>query len=341
MSFLLRIFFSGLIAFVQSSDGKELTVLLLDTPEAYRTSDGGLLPHHEPMLLARAADCSGACSRDDDEIAHVLFSEVSHQASLEALAVALDGGAAWRLSGSDVTLAGDGDVHGLRVLHGSTSSRVPRTPAEREAFDWVPSFQKIAPKSGGLDPRMLGPHPPALIAARFHLGSGRVSTYRLVQVDGKVTPIEFKPLKNGSRVALSQAVASWVVAELQITGDALEVVDRNFRGGSDRSMKLTPRDGTVELAFLNLPEVHQPTSVDKLTAGQPGRHFEIYYELTKTPPAKSTRPVPHANRDTPDLEADWSALHANARPSTLLEDIRFGGPRGPYDQTLCPMTNFP
>ena len=40
MEFVLRIFFSGLIAFVPGDDGKELNVLLVQTPHASDHANG-------------------------------------------------------------------------------------------------------------------------------------------------------------------------------------------------------------------------------------------------------------------------------------------------------------
>ena len=55
MSFILKLFFTGLMAFVPSEDGKEMTVLLLNVNHNYQSSDGSSLPHHKPLLIARAA----------------------------------------------------------------------------------------------------------------------------------------------------------------------------------------------------------------------------------------------------------------------------------------------
>ena len=64
-SFILKLFFTGLMAFVPSQDGKEVTVLLLNVHHDYQSSDGTALAHHKPLLIARAGDCSGECPKRD------------------------------------------------------------------------------------------------------------------------------------------------------------------------------------------------------------------------------------------------------------------------------------
>jgi hypothetical protein len=337
MSFILRIFFSGLIAFVPGAKGKELTILLLNTPHGYHTSDGAPMAHHQPLLLARAAKCSGTCPRDAD-VAQFLFADAPQMQASAALGNALDGGAAWQLSGADIRFGPASRARTPLLLHrDAKSASIPRTSQEREGFEWVADFTKIDPAAGGLNPSMLKNPPPGLIAGRIHLRNGKVTTYRLVDVDGKVQPIHFKPLQDGAEVAYSQAVASWVMAEVEVSGDSIDIVDSGFGRRAARTMTLTPRDGVVELAVLNLPPF-QPPAPGQI-AGQFGKHFELYYELAKTPPAKGARPVPQAGTRDNEPQGDWTALHAQSRPSDLLEHLRFGD-RGPYDQTLCPMIHF-
>src|SRR4051794_32411425 len=103
---ILRIFFSGLMAFVPSKDGKELTVLLVNTPHQMKLSDGALLPHHRPMLLARAGSCEPApCPTRDPAIATLLFSGTTPARAADSLARAVAGGGAWTLASSDLTFS--------------------------------------------------------------------------------------------------------------------------------------------------------------------------------------------------------------------------------------------
>ena len=59
MEFVLRIFFSGLITFIPSSDGKELTVVMIDTPHAYEMADGTTLAVGAQSEASAAAGVNG------------------------------------------------------------------------------------------------------------------------------------------------------------------------------------------------------------------------------------------------------------------------------------------
>jgi hypothetical protein len=74
---------------------------------------------------------------------------------------------------------------------------------------------------------------------------------------------------------------------------------------------------------------------------QPGQHFQIYYDLVKTPPARADRLVPHLALapSASDPQVDWASLHPRqALWSDLLELLGMS-PRGkgPYDLALCPI----
>ena len=344
MSFVLRIFFSGLIAFVPSKDGKELTVVLLRAPHAYHLSDGSALAEHKPLLLARAAKCEGNCSKSDPKVARFLFSDKSEEQSLDSLSNALDGGSAWQLAGSDIsfTMPAGASEPPLTFSRDDADQSIPRTARERESFRWVTDMSRLDPDGGGFNPKMLSDAPPSLIAARIHLKSGNISTYALIQVDGKVKPVHFKPLGNGGKdLPYTQAVASWVEADIQVPGDSIDVVETNFGGGTKRTMTLSPRNGIVELAVLDLPPFRPPTPGAPRVAARPGKHFELYYELEAMPRPKGQRPVPHVmpSSEKSELEDDWATLHQQ-EPSDLLERIRLSAGRGPYDLILCPMVRF-
>jgi hypothetical protein len=337
MDFLLRIFFSGLIAFVPSRDGKELTVLLLDT-HAHATSDGMAVAHHQPMLITRAQDCDGDCDPREPRIAQFLFADLPASRAADALAVATDGGGAWLLDRVELSIRGAGGaLQPPLVLQTSASSRgkaVPTTSAEREDFAWVPDLKRVLPSFGAFNPALFGPRPPrGVVATRLRLTSGRVFTYRLIRVDGKVMPIHFRA---GARdVAYAQAVAGWVAAEIRVPGESVEVVARSFDDGSERTMKLTPRDGVVEMAVLNLPPYDVPAPGAKRTP-KPGSHFEMFYTLAAKPAAANRRPVPYVRATS--VQADFDALHPrDTLWSPLLEKLRFEPGRGPYDVVLCPV----
>ena len=342
MDFLLRIFFSGLVAFVPGDDGKDVTVLLLNT-HAHQTADGAMVAHHEPMLLGRAERCDGDCRPDDPRLADALFSDRPAPQALDALSLAVDGGGAWSLDGVELSFrsTGGGALQPPLVLHDNApagASAVPMTAAERESFRWVADVKRVFPAFGTFNPKLFGAQPPRdVVASRLKLDRGRFFTYALVRVNGKVRPLHFRALAGKRDVPHAQAAAGWVAAEIRVPGDSIEVVAKRFDDGSERTMRLTPRDGVLEMAILNLPPFEVPRAGKRRPTPQPGRHFELFYSLASNPPAENQRPVPHARAS--DVHADWDAVHPReALWSPLLAKLRLEPGKGPYDVVLCPVT---
>lgn len=349
--FVLRIFFSGLIAFLPNTDGTEVTVLLVNTPHEYSMADGSTLAHHLPLLLARAASCTGTCTTAEQQnIAQFMFSNKTPQQALSSLNGALLGGGAWQLSGSELALVGPQEPlairTGVRTRTADGALRlVPATPSEREDFSWVADLREVSPGTGGFKTALTSAEAPpgCVIAARLKLRSGKVFTYSLVKIDGKARPVHFrKPSGEGPEAPYSQALANWVAAEIRVPGDFVEIVDTNFNDSSKtRSMKLHPQDGLVEMAILNLPPFEAPAADAVPPSPQPGQHFQIYYDLVRTPPARAERLIPHQalSPAASEPQTDWAALHPRtALWSNLLEQLGMS-PRGkgPYELALCPI----
>jgi hypothetical protein len=347
MSFIVRIFFAGLIAFVPSRDGKELIVLLPDAAEASVASDGTAVGPHQALLLARAAGCTGDCGVADAGIAALLFADQTPSKAGEALSDALQQGTVWRLDGSELSFAAAAGVarfapplsirRNLRPTARGQARLLPATPDEGKDFSWVADLGRIVPGAGVVDPAVLAPIPPAKrIAARLRLDSGEVSTYRLVRVDGQVPPLRFRSLAaKGAEVAYTQALADWVVAEFWVSGGALEVVERRFADGARRSIALTPSCGVVEIAVLNVARAHPGAHAgggEPLALPEPGRHFEKYYELAQVRPP--FRPVPYVADQAVGLPVHQE--HGSA----LLDALRLDDPRGVYDRLICPLAQF-
>jgi hypothetical protein len=343
MSFILRIFFSGLIAFIPSEDGKTITVLLLDSGSAHmHAASTTAIPPHMPMLLVSGGGCSGDCTTRNEEIAEFLYSDVASQSAAEgSLAAAVGGGAVWRLAGSELRLGiPEG---GVNLVHSATvaSKTIPDTPEERADFRWVANLKKINPSIGILNQELFSSAPPAdLVVARLTLKSGDFSTYSVIQIDGKVTPIPFHSPAWRGRKPYVQAVASWVEAKIQVPGDNLEIVEKKFASDETRSVRVSPRNGVVEMAVLNIsrPPVQRQTTA----LPRPGLHFERFWLLAQHPPAETERAIPRAPRVL-TAQRDWSLLHpgTSERASLLLDHLLLPGGRSPYDQILCPMVQSP
>jgi len=344
-SFILKLFFTGLMAFVPSQDGHEVTVLLLNVHHDYQFSDATALAHHKPLLIARAGDCSGQCPKRDADIAQFIYADKSESEALDSLEAAVAGGGAWELANSELSIQkgnpNDPDLPALNIVRNVRTGIIPTTSVEREDFGWVADMQQIAPSGYAFNTDLLDSPPPGLVAARLHLRSGKVFTYRVARIGSNVTPVHFERLDGtGGASSYSQAIASWVGAEIEISGENVEIVEEKFDDSTGRSMTLSPdENGNVEVAVLNLPPFVPPSSQVTGTP-DPGKHFEMYYEVAQTPPAQSARLVPKAGA-APGAdeyaEVEWNAIHPQtALWSDLLNGLRMNIGRTMYEAVLCP-----
>jgi len=352
--FLLKIFFSGLIVFVPSQQGREVTVLLLNLDHNYEVSDGTVIPHHKPLLLARAGNCAGDCPTRDADIAAFVYSDQPIATAVDALDQAVAGGGAWALVNSDVSIrkgcSRDGAYSALAVREDARPSVdgrpeiIPTTAGEREDFSWVTDFRRVCSTGCVLNPAVLGPQPPSgLVAARFHLRGGNVFTYAIARNGTNVMPVQFERLDGvGGASSYSQAIATWVEADIRVSGSTVEISEQNFDGTPGRSMSLAPNaNGIVEMAVLNLPLLAPPPA-GTIPSPVPGKHFQAYYELMQAPPVKEARPVPQSVASSENLPAiSWDDLHPR-QPlfSDLLTRLRLDLGRSVYDQTLCPIVQY-
>lgn len=352
MEFILRILFSGLIVFVPSEDKQEVTVLLLNVGHAHELSDTSTLDVHKPLMVARAGSCTGDCSNDDPAIAQYLYSDQSQSAALDSLENAVDGGAAWLLAGSELSIrkgsTSDPDLPSLVLVDDARGSVngvpqiIPTNSAEREDISWVADLKKICQTGCNIDTAMVEAEvPPGVIAARMRLRTGRMFTWSIARIGSNITPVNFKRLDGtGNASPYSQAIATWVGVDVNVSGDSIEIVEEKFNGDPGRSMKLSPaEDENVEIAVLNLPPFTPPTAPYSANPGV-GKHFEIYYEVTQTPPAPEARRVPRAGAvaGAPSYpEVEWHSIHPQETLwSELLNQLRLDVGRTVAEQILCP-----
>ena len=156
----------------------------------------------------------------------ISYSDKSLSEALDATEEAVDGGAAWLLAGSEISLhkgsPSDPELPSL-VLRENTRSTVnsvlqtiPTTSSERSDFSWVSDLKQICQTGCDFDAAMLDAEPPAgLIAARFTLRTGNVFTFSIARIGSDITPVNFKRLDNtGSTSSYSQAIATWVGADV-------------------------------------------------------------------------------------------------------------------------------
>ena len=354
MHFVLHILFSGLIVFVPSQDRQEVTVLLLNVAHPHHLSDGSAVQKHIPVLLARAGGCTGDCPRRDPALAKHLFRDQSQSIALDSLESALLNGGGWILSKSDLAIlkgsSGAADLPALtfaatRPTVNGVPAIIPTTSQEREAFDWVINLKELCPDCS-IDSSMFAAQPPAIVAARFKLRTGKMFTYSIARIGNDVTPVHFSRLDgDGEPASYTQAIATWVGADVEVAGDSVQIVDTKFDTGATRTMTLTPDSaGKIELVLLNLPPFVPPASPSN-KAPQPGKHYEIYYDILQSPPAPETRFVPRAGAapGAPQYPAvPWHDIHPQtALWSDLLNSVRLNIGRTAYDRLLCPPTQDP
>lgn len=345
-SFVLRILFSGLMAFVPNEDGTEVTVLLLNVDHAYHTSDGAVVPPHKPLLLARAGNCTGTCPKRDAAIANFIYSDVP--AAADSLESALVNGGGWLLSGSDISIrkgsTSDPDLPALTRRTGVRTTVIPTTSNEREDLSWIPNVKQLCAGGCTLNSAVLGNNPPAgLIAARIRVRSGNLFTYSVARIGGDVTPVHFQRLDGAGSGSNVQAIASMVGVDVQVSGSSIEIAESSFSGSAARTMLLEPdTNGKVEVAVLNLPAFVPPASADNL-APEVGKHFEAYYELLQTPPSREARLVPRAGATGATYpQVSWQSVHPQSVLwSDLLNALRMNAGRSMYDRVLCPPSEIP
>lgn len=353
MSFLVRILFSGLIAFVPSQNGTEVNVLLLNIDHTYHTSDSASLADHFPVLIARAGSCTGTCPTSDSTIATKTFSDQSTNVAIASLEDAVAGGGAWQLAGAELTIQRGStsdpalpalDIHdGVRGTTNSLPNLVPTTSAQREDYSWLADLQQICSSGCDLDEALIGTNPPpGIIAARLKLNTGKLYTFSVARIGTDVTPVHFERLdEQGSISPYTQAIASWMASDIEVEGSSVKIVDSAYNSGAGRSMTLSPdSNGLVEVAVLNLPPFVPPTTSSNPSPAV-GTHFEAYYELLDTPPSAATRLVPKAGvaPNSPSYPSiEWDDVHpSTAVGSDLLAALRLDIGRSTYDRTLCPM----
>lgn len=347
-TFVLRILFTGLMAFIPNEGGTEVTVLLLNA-DHYHTSDGAAMQQHEAILYARAGGCTGNCVDDDAAIAAFTFRDQSSSAALDSLAAALGDGSAWKISGSDISfqkVSGAANLPALNIVDDVRGTEIiPTTSTERKDISWVASLTQICGSGCTIDSDLLATIPPEIVAARFTIDSGDFFTWSVARLGSDVIPAQFRRLDGtGTAASYVQSIASWIGTEITVTGTAIEFVETKHDSSSGRTMTLTPdASNKVEIAVINLPPFVPPASTSN-DAPQVGKHFEMYYDLLQNPPDHETRRVPFAGAPsgTSVPQVSWATVHpSSAVYSDLLNALRFDVGRSLYDRTICPPTIYP
>ncbi len=340
---LVKILFTGLMAFVPNENGSQVTVLLLNSGH-YHTSDGAGMQAHKPLIVARAGNCTGDCTDNDPEIAEFLYADQTSTAALTSLANAVDNGSAWIIDGSDIAIekessnAANLPAFSMRAGRGTTN--YPATSTERGDASWIASLSQICGSGCTLDPDVFDNVPPPIVAARFTLNTGELYTHSIARLGANVTPVNFKRLDGtGSPSAYVQAVSAWVGADIEVNGTGIKFVETKHDASPGRSMTLTAdNSGVIEVAVLNLPPFIPPASSSN-EAPQVGKHYEVYYDLLQSPPSRASRLVPFVGSAS---STTWSSVHPSGDIySELLSRLRMDVDRTLYDRAICAPTTWP
>lgn len=363
MSILVKIYFFGLIAFVERSDPHRLVALLPETSTPFVTSTGQTIPQHIPILVSRADRCEGDCGTQATErvqIASALFPAVRKPNATEQmnlLGKALRKGGSWKIEGLDIEFsnpdAAANSTATLTIVRDRDDERTgpnPRRPSEiarRSSFDRVPDLAHLGAKPLTVDPRLLeSVVPPGILASRLALGEGTIKAFRLARFGDQVLPWRLEnPITQSASPATDQMeagaepMAVAVVAEIRIPSCSVKIDARPLASkGARRSMTLSSKDcenGEIEIAVLNLPSVH----VGHVPSASPpelemDHHFELYYELAECRPSRAERNIPTFRRVRGGIE-----VYRPESKSDFLDALKLEG-RGIMGQTICISAQF-
>lgn len=374
MGFILKIYLLGLIAFVPSRDGRQMTVLVTDAGQGFTTSDGTAFPPHYPVLLASAASCQGDCTCAVGEIGPHIYLQTapaddtdpvfpSSPNPVESLWRLVAHGGVWNLQGSQVSFAyppateQESRKTGLQIVRGRRPSQtrsglatMPAAADQAEDFSWVAEMGKIAPTAGPIDPDCLARRPKRCpISSRMTVTEGTFKTHKLatyLPTTGGGGIAEFKFQSHDANQPSSdytQAIADWTAVEIRIPTCEVTFTALPFDGkGKARRMTLHPSscdgNGIVEVALLNLPD---PSRLGEHTARLHeerqglGSHFEVFYELAKKRPAPANRPIPIVTGKYLPL----ATVGQDEETSPLLQ--LYGLPRSAiYSRPICTQAVF-
>jgi hypothetical protein len=357
MGFILKVYILGLVAFLPSPDGTEMTVLMVDARDGYALSDGTWMETHEPLLLARAARCQGDCRDGFHEVAEYLY-QGRPEENVRQLESAILGGATWPLDGSELsfqipTEGSSRGVAGLQIRGHDPSGGDPtqlqgvsQTPREVGHFDWVAEIAALEPGAGMIDPDVLAERPEkGLIVARMKLATGEIRTERLVTLENQVVELKFRPLRREKWPSrYSQALADRVVAEISVPGCEVILKEDRFDGAPGRSITLAPEacDGevVVEVVLVNLPHDSFAATPSKRPREEIGKHFEMFYELAYLRPPNHLRPVPFPSVRLEELEEETEQVRGRQAQGSMLLPALGLPRRGAYSRPICPMVQF-
>jgi len=317
-----KIMLHGLIALapsVNSNDPNHITALLFD---GRPPSTIECLGEHHPKLTFLVSpgdqeECSTAgcevsvdtCECTESLAGKKIWLVISPQAGLASQKLPSDG---------DEALANN---------HG-----VPANKAAAGSLLYVANMTK-PPFNMEIDPDYLAPQPRAQnLLARMEVPFSTLTACSLSnredQGTAHVQPMSFRKLgRTGKNEDQSQALAQMVLAkfDIDVTQNAT-IHMSDFSGANEHSILVAPHP--VHGYMVNLSN-----ETDKLDPGAPcddgiARHFALFYEFAKNPPAWADRLLPHVRFSS-------STIAESVNPDICKDPtLNF------MDRPICPIASF-
>lgn len=333
---VLRIFFFGLMAFVQQKN--QLTVVLADSSHPPSVSECSSqvaecpFHQHKPLLMVSRdslrADLQASCPLS--EIANVC---------------------AWKLTKKDLTIPAGTTNLSYKGGRGGifSKARLPSNQGDFVDFSWVPAMSDIQPSAAQLDARSLMISASA-VAALIRMSKGQVRTchlaelefdgsepverscaandktinvFRFESVDGKVAGSSQQALADGVMVYSDIAVPA---AGINLTLDASQPI--LLTNGTQCVIDGKVRQ-CVDVAITNMPphaEECPGVAVD----------FALLYDLSTTPSKGCDRLIPHRTPECHDALPESPECS-----SSLIDALQQGmASTSPDSRPVCPMVSF-
>lgn len=299
MGIAVTVVFTGLCALVTGGDRAPGQVLLVDT-KGLGEVGGVELPDHAPTLVVSLSSLANAeTSRPD----RVLTTWPGNSSLAGVGAIAADQIGVWDLGGSDVRVRVQGDDRAGVDLsppseRASSWPEPPRDVNDSEAWRdlrFVADMRALA-GDGRIDPSLIvgieanGNKLPRALAARFHLGGGRLDAAIPSQATYRDDVFEFRAV--GGELRLRQALTDTISWTLESDAPAVVIEIIPVTGGPVKRLVLARSTLPHRVFVSNLPaeNTHGHAHEAQTEAQLAALHFGAYYELLKVKPA--LRPLP-------------------------------------------------
>jgi hypothetical protein len=216
------------------------------------------------------------------------------------------------LQGEDIELDPASAAPPTLVAGRAHGTPVPGSAAEAADFSWVVEVGKLDPGAGVIDPACVNfgsnasltgkSEDPGRVVARMRLKGGTLGSVVLgLDAGHNPIPFVFTDAEGATqKEGVAQALASAVAFDVAVPQEDVALVLTPF-GGKPRRLELSfaglPMGHTIQVLIRNMPLDSLLELVETIRPGEPiyvDQHFEMYYALSATPPARYW--IPSATR---------------------------------------------